>query len=161
MGRPKISFNRKLWFDCLDELAKRGEGSHEAGCFVLGTVKGNKRRAVRCVFYDELAPAAYASGVCILDGDAFTRLWEICRAEKLSVIADMHTHPGDAFQSESDRTNPMVARAGHVAIIIPNYAAGWIWRHRLGLFQYEGDHRWSDLCGWQARSFLKIGWSLI
>lgn len=32
----------------------------------------------------------------------------------MMVVADVHTHPGRAFQSESDRTNPMVARAGHI-----------------------------------------------
>jgi proteasome lid subunit RPN8/RPN11 len=145
----------------MSQLHMRSRGRHESGCFVLGTVDRHKRYARRCVYYDELDPAAYSSGVCILQGNAFTRLWELCRAEKLAVIADIHTHPSGAFQSESDRTNPMIACAGHLAIIVPNYADGWIWRHCLGLFRYEGDHRWTDLSGWQARSFLRIRWSFI
>lgn len=145
----------------MKQLSTTGGGVHEAGCFVLGTIKGRNRQAVRCIYYDDLDPTAYATGVCVLDGNAFTRLWDICRSEKMSVIADIHTHPGAAFQSPSDRTNPMVARAGHLAIIVPNYAFGWIWRHRLGLYQYQGDHQWKNLSGWKARSHLKVGWSLI
>lgn len=161
MAKTRLYFNRSLWLRSMAQLNSKGEGHHESGCFVLGTADGDKRRATRCVFYDELDPKAYSSGVCILHGNAFTRLWEICRAEKLMVVADIHTHPGAAYQSESDRTNPMIARAGHLAIIIPQFADGWIWRHRLGLYQYEGDHRWTDLSGWQARSYLKIRWSFI
>ena len=145
----------------MQQLNLRGHGRHESGCFVLGVVDPHGRHAKRCVFYDELDPNAYSSGVCILNGDAFTKLWGICRAEKLAVIADIHTHPGAAFQSDADRTNPMIARSGHVAIIIPAFAAGWIWRHKLGLYRYEGDHRWTALCGFQARTFLKTGWSFL
>lgn len=161
MHKTRIEFSRYTWLQCMSQLKLKTEGGHESGCFVLGITQGHIRRATRCVYYDELDPKAYSSGVCILEGDAFTKLWEICRSEKLSVVADVHTHPHAAFQSESDRTNPMIARQGHLAIIIPNFASGWIWRHHLGLYRYEGDHRWVNLSGWQARRYLKVKWSLI
>jgi proteasome lid subunit RPN8/RPN11 len=142
------------------ELRRRGRGLHESGCFVLGKVEGNKRCAVRCVYYDDLDPNAYASGVCILDGGAFPPLWELCRKEELTVVADIHTHGGEAFQSPADRENPMIARPGHLALIVPRFAKGPVWRHRLGYFRYEGDHRWTNLGGWGARALLKTGWSL-
>jgi len=143
----------------MDELYRRGHGLHESGCFVLGTVVGDERLARRCLYYDELDPTAYSSGVCILDGDSFPKLWDICRAEGLTVVADIHTHEGAAFQSEVDRRNPMIARVGHLAIIVPEFAEGSIWRHTLGLFRYQGDHRWTDLSGWQSRKYLKVRWT--
>jgi proteasome lid subunit RPN8/RPN11 len=153
-----LSFQRSLWSGCMAELRRRGHGRHESGCFVLGTVEGIRRRASRFVYYDDLDPRAYASGVCILDGDAFPKLWQICRADGLSVVADIHTHGGEAYQSQADRRNPMIARQGHLAVIVPRFAKEPIWRHQLGFFCYEGDHRWIDLSGWRARSFLKTGW---
>lgn len=145
----------------MEELFKRSKGRHESGCFILGTVDGEERVARRAIYYDDLESSAYSSGVCILHGDAFAKLWEVCRAEKLTVVADIHTHVNAAFQSEADRTNPMIARTGHLAIIVPNCAGGWVWRHHLGLFRYEGDHRWTNLSGWQARTFLQIPWNFI
>ena len=53
----------------------------------------------------------------------------------------------------------MIARPGHIAVIIPNFARTPVWRHKLGLYRYEGDHRWSDLSGWKARAFIKVPWS--
>ena len=67
------------------------------------------------------ATSAYASGVCILRGGAFAKLWSMCREKKLTVAADVHTHPAGAAQSSSDRTNPMISRDGHIAIIVPRF----------------------------------------
>jgi proteasome lid subunit RPN8/RPN11 len=160
MADGSLNFSRSHWFGCMDQLHRRGRERHESGCFILGTIDGPRRRAVRSVYYDELDPKAYESGVCVLHGGAFSKLWEICRQDGLSVVADIHTHEGEAFQSTADRRNPMIARPGHIAVIVPNYARGSIWRHHLGLYRYEGDHRWADLSGWRGRAFLKVPWSL-
>ena len=142
------------WRGLLAELHSRGERRHEAGAFLLGTRAGNLREVQDVVFYDDLDPAAYSSGVCILHAPAFAALWSMCRARGLTVVGDVHTHPGGAFQSEADRTNPMVAREGHIAIIVPNYAAGRPDPATLGVFEYLGDHSWTDHSGTGARRFL-------
>jgi proteasome lid subunit RPN8/RPN11 len=159
MADPVLIFPRRLWFGCMRELNRRGHGRHESGCFVLGTADGHRKRAVRCMYYDDLDLSAYSTGVCVLHGDAFGRLWEFCRAEGLGVLADIHTHPGTPFQSDADRRNPMIARMGHLALIVPQFAEGPIWRHRLGFYRYDGGHRWTNLSGWRARGYLKVRWS--
>lgn len=158
MAESTLHFSRSLWHGCMAELQRRGRGRHESGCFVLGKIGGRRKYAVCCLYYDELDPAAHSTGACVLDGNAFPKLWQTCREGGLMVLADIHTHPGPAYQSEADRKNPMVARAGHFAVIVPNFARGPIWRHRLGLYRYEGDHKWTDLCGWRARWYLKVRW---
>jgi proteasome lid subunit RPN8/RPN11 len=133
-----------LWRQILSELEHRTEQQHESGAFLLGVLIGGRREVREAIFYDDLDPCAYASGVCVLQGDAFARLWSICRGRKLTVLADAHTHPHDAFQSQSDRTNPMVARDGHVAIIVPNFARPPVRTQELGIFEYAGQHEWLD-----------------
>ena len=85
---------------------------------------------------------------------AFAALWSMCRARGLTVVGDVHTHPGGAFQSEADRTNPMVAREGHIAIIVPNYATGRPATARIGVYEYRGNHEWADHSGALAHRFL-------
>lgn len=149
-----------LWNQVLRELARRGGDRHEAGAFLLGTISRDKRCVVSAVYYDDLDAAAYESGVCILHGDAFSRLWAICRSRGLTVVADVHTHPGGAGQSHSDRTNPMVARAGHIALIVPKFARPPVRMTEVGVYQYRGDHQWIDKSGSQQREFFYIGtWS--
>jgi len=142
------------------ELHRRGEGRHEAGVFLLGSVHGNRRAAVAAIYYDDLDPQAYSTGVCVLHAPAFAKLWAICRARRLTVVADIHTHPGQAFQSGADRTNPMVARAGHVAIIVPDFAAPPVERRRLGIYEYRGQHEWFERSRGVGPRFLYSGfWS--
>lgn len=155
-----IRFGPARWGELLAELDRRGNRRHEAGAFLLGTRVGDLREVQDVVFYDDLDPEAYSSGVCILHAPAFAALWSMCRARGLTVVGDVHTHPGGAFQSEADRTNPMVARDGHIAIIVPNYATGRPVTARLGVFEYRGDHAWTDHSGAGARRFLRVDfWS--
>lgn len=152
-----IHIARPQWLGLLAELRRRGRGRHESGAFLLGRFGPRGRTFAGCVFYDELDPHAYDSGVCVLHADAFDALWRTCRARGLSVIADIHTHAGGAGQSRADRQNPMVARAGHIALIAEHFARDPVWRHRLGVYRYEGAHRWTNLSGWSARKLLKTG----
>lgn len=142
------------WRGLVAELDRRGERRHEAGAFLLGKRDGDLRIVTDVVFYDELDPDAYLTGVCVLHASAFAALWAICRARGLTVVGDVHTHGGSAGQSEADRTNPMVARTGHTAIIMPDFAAGNPRKSRLGIFEYRGDHLWTNHSGSGARRFL-------
>ena len=121
--RHRINCAPSIWAALTDGLHQRGGGVHEAGAFLLGSRDGEVRHVTDFIFYDELDPQAYRTGVCVLHADAFAKLWSICRSRGSTVVADIHTHPGAAFQSHSDRTNPMVAREGHLALIIPDFAA--------------------------------------
>lgn len=142
------------WRSLIGELDRRGERLHEAGAFLLGDREGELRTVTDVVFYDELDPKAYESGVCVLHAPAFAALWSICRARGLTVVGDVHTHGGGAGQSKADRTNPMVAREGHIAIILPNFAVGDPDKANLGIFEYRGDHAWTNYSGKGARRFL-------
>lgn len=153
----KLLIPRRQWLGLLSELRRRGAGRHESGAFLLGKRVGDRRVFETCVFYDDLDPRAYNTGVCVLYADAFERLWRLCQERGLQVLADVHTHMRDSRQSEADRCNPMVARSGHLAIIVEHFAKGPVWRHRLGLYRYEGSHRWADLSGWRARRIVKTG----
>lgn len=158
--RHRLSCPSALWRGVLAELHLRGHQRHESGCFLLGRADSPRREVHDVIYYDDLDPDAYASGVCILHGPAFAKLWKLCRAKGLTVVADAHTHPGAAFQSTSDRTNPMVACVGHVAIIIPNFAAAPVRPAELGIYEYRGNHAWTDRSPRAARGFLYTGyWS--
>lgn len=148
---------RTRWLGLMSELRRRGAGRTESGAFLLGRRDGDRRLFQDAVFYDDLDPKAYSSGVCILYADAFERLSARCRTDGLQVLADVHTHLGDSFQSEADRRNPMIARPGHLALIVERFASDPVWRHRTGVYRYEGSHTWTNLSGWRARRILNTG----
>lgn len=140
------------WTALTRELHGRTSGVHESGAFLLGTSGATVRRVIKPVFYDDLDPDAYCTGIVRLQADSFTRLWTICAAEGLSVIADVHVHAEEAWQSLADRTNPMIAQAGHIALILPWFAKAPINLSTIGLYRYLGGHRWTNLGGRRVHS---------
>jgi hypothetical protein len=153
---PALHLHRAYWLNLGQELHRRTEGRHESGAFLLGTRNGAARAATAVVFYDELDPRAYATGICVLHADAFGRLWDRCAASGLAVVADVHVHPLGARQSPSDRENPMIARPGHLALILPLMARLPIRRWSVGLYEYLGDHQWRSRGGRNIARTLKI-----
>jgi len=139
------------------ELHRRGRGEHESGAFLLGTRDEDCGVVSRWIYYDDLEPSCLDSGVVIFEGAGYGELWRTCRETGLSVLADVHTHMGRAIQSYLDRDNPMVAVAGHIAIIVPWLAARVVPMTKLGIYEYLGDHEWVDHSGRMAEMFFHIG----
>lgn len=135
-----------LWAEGVAELARRGgSGRRESGAFLLGeTAPRGARRIRRFVYYDDLEPDCLNSGCVVFQGTGYGPLWETCRRANLSVVADVHTHPYQPYQSDLDRRHPMVAVAGHVALIVPEFALGPTAPADLGIYEYLGEHEWLD-----------------
>jgi proteasome lid subunit RPN8/RPN11 len=106
---------------------------------------------------DEKALCADVAKPAFRAGAAEKRWHDICRARGLTVVADIHTHPGGAWQSGSDRAHPIIARAGHLALIVPNFAAPPVKRDALCIYRYGGGGQWQTVPPAQRRQFFHIG----
>jgi hypothetical protein len=155
--RHRLACAKGVWDVILVELERLGGRRHEAGVFLLGKLRGAHREVQAAIFYDDLDSEAYDSGVCVLHGDAFAKLWAICREKNMTVVADAHTHPAGALQSSSDKANPMVARPGHIAIIIPDYAQAPVDPESIGIYEYRGNHDWTNRSPAGSPGFLYTG----
>ena len=142
--RPDLAISSALWTQLLDGLRERGRCERESGAFLLGP-EGEPRRVTSIVFYDEVDSAAFDTGIIVIDGGCMADLWRICRERDAVVVADVHTHGGAAGQSDSDRKHPMIAEPGHVAIILPNFAAAPVQLGEMGLYRYRGRFKWDVL----------------
>lgn len=152
--RPELTIPASLWTELLAGLRARGRDVRESGAFLLGP-PGKTRRVSAIVFYDAIDPCAFDTGIIVIDGACMADLWAICRRSGLAVIADVHTHPGGAWQSESDRRHPMIAEPGHIAMIIPDFAAEPVRHGAIGLYRYRGRFEWDRLVsGWRGPALL-------
>jgi len=127
----------------LRHLRDQGGGVRESGAFLLGRKDDGMRRVTAFLPYEQLQADALNDDYVSLSADSFAKLWARCREQRLSVVADIHTHRFGPGQSLSDRTNPMVAQPGHIAFIAPNFARGQVRPQDLGMYVYLGNHRWT------------------
>ena len=105
-------------------MARRTQGGQrESGAYLLGVdLPAGSEQILEFMFYDDIDPRALETGVVTIRQTALPRLWALCRERGYGVVADIHVHPGGYGQSSSDMANPVMPRAGHVAMILPNFA---------------------------------------
>lgn len=155
--KHKISCATNIWAAGLMELRHRGRGARECGAFLLGTNFSGKRRIEKFIFYDDLDVHCLDTGIIVFKGEGYGPLWQLCSKTGLTVIADMHTHKGAPIQSVADEKHPMIAIAGHIALIVPDFASKMIGAYELGIYEYLGAHQWINRSGNDAGNFFYIG----
>lgn len=153
---PEVLCQAEVWRAGVAELRRRAFGQRESGAFLLGS-NGRARRIEEFVYYDDIDPRALETGIVRIDGRRLGVLWAHCRETRREVVADIHVHPGGFRQSESDMANPVIAEVGHVAIILPHFAAQATMPGGIGVYEYLGDRRWRDR-SFERASPLHVGW---
>jgi proteasome lid subunit RPN8/RPN11 len=152
-----VRLSARQWQELITELRARGTDHRESGAFLLVGRDAGRPTVERIIYFDDLDPECL-TGAISMRSSAFDQLWAICRRDGVRVVADVHTHPGDCVaQSSIDRANPMVAKAGHVAIIVPGFAMHQPMPERCGVHQYQGAHQWSSAYGRDAKQALYVG----
>jgi hypothetical protein len=144
-GSPRIVCDAKVWRAGVKELHRRTlNGRRESGAFLLGRNVNGVQRILEFVFYDDIDPHALDTGIVHFAGNRLQKLWEHCRMRGYGVVADVHVHPGGYGQSESDQANPVIPRAGHIALIIPDFASRATEPREIGLYEYCGEGVWRE-----------------
>lgn len=139
---PAVEFAPGVWNALMEDLRVRGQGRRESGAFLLAGADAATPVITSWLPYDELAPESLAYAYVRLESEAFTRLWTFCAEEQVKVVADIHTHPTGPGQSASDKKYPMVAFAGHVALIAPWFAQRSPTPYDVSLNVYQGGGKW-------------------
>ena len=156
--RHELSCSWRTWRRLLKGLRERGRSrSRESGAFLLGHRHNGRARVIDFVLYDDIDPRCLDTGIVRFNGQHFGRLWELCEKRKLTVVADIHVHPGGVGQSDSDRAYPMISRSGHVALILGSFAAAPVRRGEVGIYRYKGSKLWDVIPTRRRKRFLHIG----
>jgi hypothetical protein len=153
----ELSCSVFLWVRLLTALRSRGRGrTRESGAFLLGHRRDGRARVTGFALYDDLDPTSLDSGIVRFSGDRFGELWNLCARIGVTVVADVHVHPGSAEQSGSDQAHPMIPCEGHIALILPRFAAPPVRRREIGIYRYLGGKRWRAVPAQARSAFLLI-----
>jgi proteasome lid subunit RPN8/RPN11 len=157
MPHPLLEFPRSLFQALIIDLAKSGRGIKESGAFLLGKQESARRVVTSYLMYDKVAPESSRSHAYVaFTAEEMARAWEHCYATGLQVVADVHTHPFGPAQSISDRAHPIVSVAGHVALIVPNFAQGSPQPRQLGVHLFGGAGRWQSMFNEEAHAAVHL-----
>lgn len=136
------------------ELVLRQAGSCGEEGFVLwaGTLAAGHAHVSSLVVPSINAGARHGE----VSADTTARLLNGLDERDLVAIAQLHTHPREAFLSPTDRIRPLVAIPGFLSIVIPNF--GFVDLADIAMWsahEFGGGHSWRDLDhAEQARRFI-------
>lgn len=141
----KIQISRVLFEETWAGLNRIGRGATEAVA-VWGGTRGSQIEVVKKVYYIDQGGVLRRQRLHRIPAEEINNLFSRLRADGLSIIADVHTHPSEwVGLSPVDEANPTEFRIGFVSVVIPSFGSGTASVREIGFHVYEGDGEWRDV----------------
>jgi hypothetical protein len=128
----------------------RAAGKYAFEALVLWA--GRWEETARDIFSVEIAvmPAQQAvrseDGVAvILDAQSLFEMNVMLNQKGLRLAAQLHTHPGEAYHSETDDRYSVVTARGGLSIVVPNFAAAPFSLDSCAVYQLNSRGKWIEL----------------
>jgi hypothetical protein len=121
-----------------EHLRDCGKGRRECVVYLTGPAEDPRR--IDWVIHPEHSASL---GCYEVKGRALGELSATLLAERRSVRAQMHTHPGSAYHSSVDDTGALLGTPGYLSIVIPSFAAGPVGFDGAFLAELTGDGTWA------------------
>lgn len=146
---------RELVTDAEKALREAGEGGFERFALWSGKIEGDVFIAKSLVVPHQTA-YKLESGVCVqVASDELHRLnlWLFEHRETLAV--QIHTHPTDAYHSETDDTYPIATQAGALSIVVPDFCRRGLFVHDTATYRLSRSG-WDELAPADARKLVTV-----
>lgn len=91
-----------------------------------------------------------------VDGEELHKIDIWLYNNKQSLIAQIHSHPGEAYHSETDDAYPIIAVAGGISIVVPDFAIGPIEIRQWAAYRLHAYRKWVRLSEEEKAALIKI-----
>jgi hypothetical protein len=81
-------------------------------------------------------------GGFVLDDQWLSDFWLELGNANMGIRVQVHTHPHDAFHSETDDAFPIIHKPGFLSLVIPNFGLGPVGFNEAYLTEIQPDGRW-------------------
>lgn len=126
--------------------------------FVLWSgIVHDDRLIVRTMHCPRQTAYRLANGLCVrVEADELHRLnvWLFENAERLAI--QVHSHPTEAFHSDTDDAYPMVTTLGGLSLVVPDFARYGVRGPETALYRLSSTG-WNELNPADARRVLQMG----
>lgn len=140
----KFEFKKEQLEKAYAFLGHAGEDRFEAVALFAGDVDGNIA-TIREVILPEQKSYKLESGLMyVVDGDELHRINVWLYKNRLRLIAQIHSHPEEAYHSETDDEFPIISTVGGLSIVIPFFARQKIDYDEWAYYRLGADLIWNE-----------------
>ncbi|MES2680878.1 MAG: Mov34/MPN/PAD-1 family protein [Bacteroidota bacterium] len=91
-----------------------------------------------------------------VSGDELHRINVWLYENKMSLIAQIHSHPTRAYHSETDDAYPIVATLGGLSIVVPDFATGAVDINLCAVYRLIPEKGWVELDKNEKNALIEI-----
>ena len=118
----------------------------DAGSFAVEAALRPEQQAIRT-----------EDGVAVMvDADALFEMNASLNARGLRLVAQLHTHPGEAYHSATDDRFSVVTARGGFSLVVPDFATAPLAIESCAAYRLEAGGAWAELTTREAVSMIRI-----
>jgi hypothetical protein len=149
-----------LPFECLQKafvsLRKTGELGVEGVALFVGKKVMHNFYVERTLIPEHTSHSVEEGLYYLISSDELYRLNKYLYEQSLRLIAQIHSHPKEAYHSEADDKNAIVTSIGGLSIVVRNFAAGPISMDECAVFRLNRYNEWKQLSKNEINELIRI-----
>lgn len=152
----QITVARSLADEARAHLREVGRSGYEGFALWVG-VRANQDFVVKQTIIPAQIGHRSPDGVCVSVGPEELHRINVWLYENgMSLIAQLHSHPGDAYHSDTDDTFPIATTVGALSLVLPNYAVRPFALEECAIYRLMPNAGWMHISKIAAARLIKI-----
>lgn len=133
-----------------------GENRVEGVALFAGYENGNEFYISQTIIPKQTAYRLELGLLYAVDADELHRINVWLYENNLSIIAQIHSHPNEAYHSETDDAYPIVATKGGISIVVPRFAIDPIDIKNWAVYRLSSENCWVELSHSETKKIIQI-----
>lgn len=138
---PKLLITEACWDAVRGGLDPEIQKGHEGIIYLLGRTDGTVTLAVS-VFRPRSVTTA---GSFHVEPRAMAACVHAAGQFEMQIVAQLHTHPGQAYHSDGDVEGARIRYPGYASIVLPDYGRGLPRLDGAAAYLWSGERGWLEL----------------
>lgn len=152
----RVQLPRSCAQAAINWLYKAGTRQVEGVALFAGTRDGNTFIIKRTIIPEQEAGDIEGGLIYVVDGKELHRISLELFDSGLQLFAQIHSHPGMAYHSETDDAYPIVTVVGGISIVVPNFARGGVNIAEWAVYKLLPETGWTDLKTDEKKHYFEV-----
>ena len=152
----KINMPYECIVTAYNHMRNHGERRLEGVALFAGKEEDSIFTVVNTIIPQQQAMSLEEGLLYAVDGEELHRINVWLYENKMSLMAQIHSHPSRAYHSSTDDAYPIVATIGGVSIVVPNFAFGPLDISTWAVYRSSELNEWEELSEVEKNNLIQV-----
>lgn len=156
MHIEQVVFPRELVEDVYKQLIETGQQGYERLALCAGDKKGPLFTITHILYPKQYLKKSELGVSFYVEGEELERIdnWLFENGKRL--IAQIHSHPNEAYHSEADDAMAIITTFGGLSLVIPDFGTSDTYFEKSAVYRLLPPGAWNALSQQEVRTLIKI-----